>query len=115
MLVHIERENGGSTSQGMAMVRSPLINEFAVARRPRQQHPAGASAEGLAHSGEFRAPPLERAEIAGQYFLKGCIGLTRLTEAIDEMLMTDHRVHVDQFFALATVNQRSRRAGIVES
>src|SRR5439155_2119974 len=96
------------------MVRGPLIDEFAVARRPRQQHPAGTSAERFAHRYEFRTPPLERAEIASQHFLKGCIGLARLAEAIEEMLMKDHRVHGDEFFALETVNQESRRGGIVE-
>src|SRR5262245_29987355 len=49
VLVHIERENRRATRQGMAMVRRPLVDELAVARRPRQQHPAGATAERFAH------------------------------------------------------------------
>src|SRR6266478_1933130 len=114
MLVHIEREDGRPASQCVAMVRGPLIDEFAIARRPRQQNPAGTSAERFAHRYEFRAPPLERAEIAGQHFLEGSIRLALITEAIEEMLMEDHRIHGDKFFTLEAVDQEGRRVGIIK-
>src|SRR5439155_25057356 len=96
------------------MVRGPLIDEFAVTRRPRQQHPAGTSAERFAHRYEFRTPPLERAEIASQCFLEGYIRLALITEAIEEMLMEDHRVHGDEFFALEAVDQEAWRVCIIK-
>src|SRR5258708_17745518 len=64
MLVHIERKNGNATSQRMAVVRRPLIDELSIARRPRQQYPAGAAAECFAHGHEFGTPPLIRAKIS---------------------------------------------------
>src|SRR5262249_60736126 len=56
VLVHIERENRRATRQGMAMVRRPLVDKLAVARRPRQQNPPEATAERFTH-GEQLAPP----------------------------------------------------------
>src|SRR6516165_9467985 len=64
MLVHIERQDRRAARERVAMVRRPLVDELAVARRPRQQHPAGAAAERLAHGDELGPPALERAEIA---------------------------------------------------
>jgi 1-deoxy-D-xylulose 5-phosphate reductoisomerase len=59
-------------------------------------------------------PPLERAEIASQSFLKGYIGFALIPETIEEMLMKDHRVHGDEFFALEAVDQEAGSAGIIE-
>src|SRR5262245_66163870 len=53
MLVHIEREDWRAARQCVAMVGRPLIDELAIARRPRQQHPSRAAAERLAHRDEF--------------------------------------------------------------
>ena len=68
VLVHIEREDRRAAGQRMAVVGCPLIDEPSVARRPRQQHPAGTAAERLAHRDEFRAPALVGAEVARQGF-----------------------------------------------
>src|SRR6185312_3330097 len=100
MLVHIECKDRCATSHRVAVDGSPLVDELAIARRPRQQHPARASAEGLTHGVELRTPPLDRAEISSQGFLEGGIGFTLITEAMEEMLMEDHRVHGDKFFPL---------------
>src|SRR5258708_18166164 len=108
MFVHVEREDGRPASERMAMVRGPLIDELAVALRPRQQHPTGATAQCLAHGDELRAPPLERAEIASQRFLEGCVRLALITEAVEELLMEYHRVRGDELFTLEAVDQKAR-------
>src|SRR5258708_13407125 len=70
ILVHIERKNGNATSQRMAVVRRPLIDELSIARRPRQQYPAGAAAERLTHGHELGTPPLIRAKVSGNRVLE---------------------------------------------
>src|SRR5262245_48212127 len=64
MLGHIESETRHAARQRVAMVCRPRVEELAVARRPRQQHPAGAAAEGFAHGHELGSPTLEGSEIA---------------------------------------------------
>src|SRR5258706_15753099 len=59
-------------------------------------------------------PPLERAEIASQRFLEGYIGFALIPDAIEEMLMKNHRVHRDEFFALEAVDQEAGSVGIIE-
>src|SRR5258708_14317728 len=114
MFVHVEREDGRPASQRVAMVRGPLIDELAVALRPRQQHPAGAPAECLAHRDELRAPPLGRAEVASQCFLEGYVRFALITEAIEEILMKNHRVHGAKFFALESIVQKPGCVAITE-
>src|SRR5689334_5058401 len=58
VLIHIEGENGCAAGKGMTVVRCPLIDELAIARQPRQQHPARAAAERFAHGSEFGSPAL---------------------------------------------------------
>ena len=64
VLVHVERENRRAAGQRMAVVGCPLIDKLAVARRPRQQHPARAAAERLSHRDEFRSPALIGSKVA---------------------------------------------------
>ena len=71
MLVHIERQNRRSACQGMAMVRGPLIDQLAIAWRPRQQYPARAAAECLAHRHELGTPAFKGSEIAGNRIAEG--------------------------------------------
>ena len=42
----VDIARGPGARQRVAMVGRPLVDELAVARRPRQQHPSGAAAEG---------------------------------------------------------------------
>ena len=71
VLVHIEREDRDAAGQRVAVIGRPLIDEFAVARRPESKHPAGAAAERLAHGDEFGAPTLKGAEIARERVAQG--------------------------------------------
>src|SRR6187455_602279 len=66
VLVHVEREYRRCARKRVAMVGSPLIDQLAIARRPRQQHPAGAAAERLAHGDKFGLPALAGAKVARQ-------------------------------------------------
>jgi len=72
------------------------LTRLAVARRPRQQHPSGAAAKGLAHRDELRSPAFERAEIPRQRLAQRSTGLALLAEPVEKQLVQDHRVHRDE-------------------
>src|SRR2546426_10292788 len=47
VLVHIEREDRAATRETVGVIGGPLIDQFAIAMRVRQQHPAGPAAHRL--------------------------------------------------------------------
>src|SRR5262245_48465296 len=98
----------------MAMVGRPLVDELAVARRPRQQHPAGAAPERFAHGDELRPPALERTEIAPQGVVQAWAGFTLLAQPIEEQLVQDHRIHRDELLALEAVNEKAGGLDVIE-
>src|SRR5437016_928088 len=98
----------------MAMIRRPLVHQFAVARRPGQQDPAGATAERFAHCDEFGTPALKRAEVACKRIAERRARLALLAKSVKEHLMQDHRVHCDQLLALEAVERKAGGFGIVE-
>src|SRR5262245_13727467 len=64
MLVHIERQDGLASGQGVAVVGRPLIDELAIARGGGEQDPSRAAPKRLSHRNEFRAPPLKGPEVS---------------------------------------------------
>src|SRR6266487_7003353 len=91
----------------MAMVRGPLIDELAIARRPRQQYPSRAAAECFSHCDEFSTPALESSEIAGNRIAQSGPRLALIAESIKEQLVQNHRIGRDQLFALEPVDQEA--------
>src|SRR5262245_61347003 len=63
VFVHIERQNGLATGEGMTVVGRPLIDQPSVARSIGQEHPTGPPSKRLTHGDEFRAPAIEGTEI----------------------------------------------------
>src|SRR5215472_3361509 len=96
----------------MAMVRGPLIDQLAIARRPRQQYPSGAAAQCFSHSNEFGTPALESPEILRNRVAQGWPRLALIAESVKEQLMQDHRIGRDQLFALQPVDQET--SGFIE-
>src|SRR5262245_36071800 len=96
----------------MAMVRGPLVDQLAVAGRPRQQYPSGAAAQCLSHRNEFGTPALESSEIARNRIAQGGPRLALIAESVEEQLMQDHRIHRDQLFSLEPVDQET--SGFIE-
>src|SRR6266478_2131086 len=45
---------------------------------------------------------------------RGCIRFALITETFEEMLMKDHRIHGDKFFALEAIHQKAGSVGIIE-
>src|SRR5215471_20523420 len=91
----------------MAMVRGPLVDQLAVARRPRQQYPSGATAQCFSHSNEFGTPALESSEITRNRIAQSGPRLALIAESVKEQLMQDHRIGRDQLFALESVDQEA--------
>src|SRR5690349_12758406 len=98
----------------MAMVRRPLVDELAVARRPRQQHPSRAAAERLAHGHELRSPALERAEIPRQRLAQRSSRLALLAKAIEKQLVQNHRIHRDELLTLDTIDEKACGFRVIE-
>src|SRR5213595_2311737 len=96
----------------MAMVRGPLVDQLAIARRPGKQYPSGAAAQCFSHSNEFGTPPLESSEIARNRIAQSRFQLALIAESVKEQLMQDHRIHRDQLLALEAVDQET--SGFVE-
>src|SRR5262249_59983970 len=96
----------------MAMVRGPLVNQVAVARRPRQQYPSGAATQCFSHRNEFGTPALESTEITRDRIAQSGPRLALIAESVKEQLTQDHRIGRDQLFALESVNQET--SGFVE-
>src|SRR5207247_263595 len=96
------------------MVRCPLVEELAVAWRPRQQHPSGAAAERLAHGHEFRPPALERSKIPSQCVPQIRTRFALIPEPVEEQLMQDRRVHRDELLALETVDEKAGGLRVIE-
>src|SRR5262245_49468098 len=115
VLVHVEGENRRTACEAVRVVRGPLIDELAVARRIGEQHPAGSTAHRFAHGDELGAPSLDTAEVTGQSVAQRPIGLSTLTEAIEIELVQDHGVRRDQLFALESIDDEHWRRGDVES
>src|SRR5262245_22662273 len=66
MLVHIEREDWRTASESVAVIRCPLVDEFAISGRPGKQHPTRATTERLPHRDKFRTPTLIRPKVGGE-------------------------------------------------
>src|SRR6266571_146359 len=98
----------------MAMIRRPLVDELAVARRPREQHPSGAAAERFAHRHELRSPALERSEIARQRVAQRRTRFALVAEAVEEQLVQDHRVHRDELLAFESINEKAGGLRVIE-
>src|SRR5262249_39790816 len=100
--------------QCMASIRRPLVDELAVARRPRQQPPSGAAAERFAHRHELRSPALERSEILRQRVAQRRTRLALVAEAVKEQLVQDHRVHRDKLLAFEPVDEKAGGLRVIE-
>ena len=96
------------------MIRRPLIDEPAVTRRPRQQHPSGAAAERFAHRPELRSPTLERSEILRQRVAQRRTRFALVAEAVEEQLVKDHRVHRDELLAFESVDEKASGLRVIE-
>ena len=105
---------GRPAGERRGVVGRPLIDQPAVARRPGEQDPARAAAERLAHRGELSPPALEAPEVPGQSIDELGARLALLTEAVEEHLVQDHRVHRDELLALEPVHDEAGRGGEVE-
>src|SRR5437868_2263867 len=84
MLVHIEREDRLAAGERRRVVHRPLVDELAVARRPGQQHPAGAAALRLSHCREFGGPSRDAAEITDERVAQTAFGFAALAERGEE-------------------------------
>src|SRR5262245_40240868 len=115
VLVHVEGENRRTACEAGRVVRGPLIDKLAIARRIGEQHPAGSPTHCFAHGDELGAPSLDTAEVTGHSFAQRSIRLSTLTEAIEIELVQDHGVRRDQLFALESVDHEHWCHGHVES
>src|SRR5512136_1674406 len=112
MLVHIEREDRCAAGERVAMIRRPLINELAIARRPGQQHPARTAAKRFPHSDELRPPALIRAKIACKRIAQNRRWFALISKPVKKQLVQDHRVHRDELLALETVDKEAGSVGV---
>src|SRR5262249_42456408 len=104
MLVHIERQNRCAPGERVAMVGRPLVNQFAIAWRPRQQHPSRAAAERFSHGDKLGSPTCKRTKISSNCFEEWATRLTLLAQSIKEEFVQDHRIHRNQLLALESVD-----------
>src|SRR6516165_5682518 len=107
MLVHVERQDRRAASQCVAMIGRPLIDQLAIAWRPRQQHPSRTAAERFAHGDEFGAPTLKGPKIADDGLAQRAFRIALIAQPVKEQLVQDHRIHRDQLFALKSVDQET--------
>src|SRR5258708_332256 len=106
MLVHIERQDWRAPSQRVTMVGRPLIDELAVARRPRQQHPSRAATKRLAHGDEFGTPALIASKISAQNLLKNRPRPALFPKPLEEEFVKNHRVHCNELLPLEPVDEK---------
>src|SRR6266487_4452229 len=114
VFIHIEGEDRRAAGQCMAVIRRPLIDQLAVARRPRQKHPAGAPAQRLPHRRELGMPPFIRAEVTRQSCSKHGARLAWLSEAVEVELVEDHRIGGDEFLTFESIHDEHRRSREIE-
>src|SRR3989344_7008936 len=83
MLVHVERENRRAASKVAGVIARPLVNEFPVTMRIREQHPAGTAALSFTHRAELGLPALGTAEVAGEYRVQRALRLPVSAQAVE--------------------------------
>src|SRR5258706_4198830 len=90
------------------MIGGPVVQQPVLARRPGKQCPTRAAAQRRRKASEFRAPALERAEVARQADaesrrLAGWFEFAVAAEAGEIEFVQSHRVGRDQLLALEAV------------
>src|ERR1700741_5023797 len=114
MLVHIECQNWCATSQRVAVVRGPLIEELSIVRGPRQQNPAGPATERFSYRNEFGSPALIRTKIARDSVPQSCSWLALVAQPIEKQLVQNHGVHRDKLLALETIDEKAWCAVVIQ-
>ena len=109
VLVHVEGEDRSRACQHMGVVGGPLVDQPAGARRPGEDHPAGAAGLRFRHRGERTQPALDRAEVADESLGQraGREALSAAAEAVEMDLVQDHRVLRDQRLAAEAVDDEA--------
>src|SRR6516164_9868626 len=82
VLVHVERQDRRAAGQCVTMVGRPLVDELAIAWRPRQEHPSRAAAERFSHGDKFRAPTLKGPKIADDGLAQRALRLALVAQSV---------------------------------
>ncbi len=90
------------------MIRGPSVDEFVVARGPRQQHPAGAAALCLAHGCKLRCPLRHTAKILLKLGQQAGTGRA-CAKAVEIQFVQDHGIARDEFFAFQAIHHEYGR------
>src|SRR5258706_7625660 len=114
MLVHVEGEDRRAARKRVAVIRRPLVDELALAWRPRQKRPSRASAQRLSDRGELCSPPLVRPEVTRQGLPERRSRLAPFSQAFEVYLVEDHRIGGDELLALESVDDEHGRASEIE-
>src|SRR5882762_2666360 len=114
MFVHVERQDRRAMREALCMVGGPLVQQDPVAMRIREQHPARAAAQRLAHPNEFLPPALYAAEVARQRRCQGALGHRAFPEVGEIKLVQDHRIRRDELLPLQAIDHKYGCARKVE-
>src|SRR5690349_23094978 len=78
------------------MIHRPLVHEFPVPRRPREQHPSRAAALRLPHRGKLGSPTLDTAKVPHKGIMQCSLWLTSFAERSEKEFVEDHRIGCDR-------------------